>query len=595
MLLTKPTTSDTGGPPATGTEKSIAKSIAKSLARNGLPVGLLVLMVVLVGAPIIALGYGAIRSGSFGDPNAHFTLDALANTYGSLFGGGLIQQATFNSILLALPSTVMATLLGSVLAWVIARTNVPGRRIFHTLFIIPMFFSGVLTIIAWTILAAPRAGWINYYWTQITGGDDIVNIYSYEGMVWVLGLLFMPYAFLFTYGLFRSGDPEQEEAAAMSGAGLWRRLRTVTFPVVWPGIAAAALFIFILALENFAVPEYLGRQIGYTTLPSDIYESIRQYPVRPAIGAAEGTILIALSLIGLWYYRRISKRADRYTTVGGKGKRATDIRLSRFAKVLIVAFCSVFALVGTILPTGAVILRALMHERSIGLQWEALSFEFIGEMIGDPKIQSSIQNSVMLAIGTAIVVCIVGLLMAFTTIRAKRPLIPAITDYLAAVPIGIPGIVFGLGLLWVFVATPLYGSLASLLIALIALHIVYGARMFGAGMMQIDKGLGEASRIAGATPLRSLRDVNLPLLRGTAVSVWIIVFLLVMREVSTSIMLFGINSRTLPVFSWIYLDDGFYGQASALAVIQVVISGVVILIFRATFGKDVKLSSSLPR
>ena len=167
----------------------------------------------------------------------------------------------------------------------------------------------------------------------------------------------------------------------------------------------------------------------------------------------------------------------------------------------------------------------------------------------------------------------------------------SLADYLIAMPIGIPGTVFGVGMLWAYVGTPLYLTLWILLLAFVTRYLVYGVRTLGTGMMQIDKTLEEAATVAGAGPLRTFLFVNLPLLRPVIASAWLLVFMIVMREISASVILYGVKSVTLPILTWSYLVDGSYGVASALAIVQLVIVGLIVLLFRWWFGVSVKTRS----
>ena len=164
-------------------------------------------------------------------------------------------------------------------------------------------------------------------------------------------------------------------------------------------------------------------------------------------------------------------------------------------------------------------------------------------------------------------------------------------DYLVALPIGIPGTVFGVGMLWAYVRTPLYLTLWILLLAFTVRYLVYAVRTVGGSMMQIDPMLEESAAIAGGTPLRSFLFVDLPLLKPAIASAWLLVFLIVMREISASVILYGADSVTLPILTWNYLNDGSYGTASALAIVQVIAVGCVVLLLRTLFGADIRARS----
>jgi len=171
------------------------------------PAALLLVVGALVLWPLAALVYGALRSDTPGAPDAVFTFENLSAVYLGLFGGWT-GEAAFNSIALAVPVTLIATTIGVLLAWAVSRTDMPGRRVFEILFLVPMLYSPLVGVIGWTVLADPRAGLLNQWWKAATGaGTPIVNVYSWLGIVWVMVFYFILYAFVMNVGTFRSMDP----------------------------------------------------------------------------------------------------------------------------------------------------------------------------------------------------------------------------------------------------------------------------------------------------------------------------------------------------------------------------------------------------
>ncbi|MBI3938677.1 MAG: iron ABC transporter permease [Betaproteobacteria bacterium] len=553
--------------------------------------GLLGAVALLVLAPLGALFYGAVRSHAPGSRRATWTLENLQAVYGGLFESGWAQSATINSITVALPVTLIACALGVFLAWAVTRTDMWGRRLFEIAFLLPMLYSPLVGVIGWSVLADPQAGLLNYLWKAATGAEhSLVNVYSYTGIVWVMVLYFVPYAFILNVGTFRAMDPALEEAAAISGANLWQRLLKITFPIMLGSTAAAALFIFTLALEQFAIPGFLGSHIRFDTLAYAIYLRTNAYPADLPGAAAAGTLLLVLAAIGLYWYRRLTRRAERFVTVTARGYKPALTPLGKLRPVLF-ALCVLLFLAGVAIPLAAVTLRALIPVRTTGLGLGALSLANFSQLFEAEDILLGLRNSVYLAAGAATVCAALGLLLGFRVVRRKGRETAA-TDYLVAMPIGIPGTVFGVGMLWAYVGTPLYLTIWILLLAFVTRYLVYGVRTLGAGMMQVDRTLEEAATVAGASPLRTFVFVNLPLLRPVIASTWLIVFMIVMREVSASVILYGVNSVTLPVLTWSYLVDGSYGIASALAILQMLIVAAIVVVFRWAFGVDVKTRST---
>jgi iron(III) transport system permease protein len=294
--------------------------------------------------------------------------------------------------------------------------------------------------------------------------------------------------------------------------------------------------------------------------------------------------------VGLYWYRRLTRRSEKFVTVTGRGYKPGITPLGGMRYALFAACLLVF-LVGIALPLGAVALRALLPVRTTGLDLTTLGFTNFEQVFAAEDILLGLRNSVYLGAGVATLCAALGLLLSFRIVRGKGRAM-GLADYLVAMPIGIPGTVFGVGMLWAYVGTPLYLTLWILMLAFVTRYLVYGVRTLGTGMMQIDKTLEEAATVSGANPLRTFMFVNLPLLRPVIASAWLLVFMIVMREISASVILYGVKSVTLPILTWSYLIDGSYGLASALAIVQLLIVGGIVLLFRLWFGVDVKTRST---
>lgn len=538
----------------------------------------------LVLLPVGSLLVGAVLTDTPGSPRATFTMEWFVQSYWEAITGGPVQRVLWNSIAVAVPATVIATAVGAVLAWLLTRTNLRARRFFEYGLMVPMLFSPLVGIIGWTILGAPGAGWVNHFWQSLTGGDgDLVNIYSYGGIVFALTLFYLPYGIMMNTAAFRAMDSTQEEAASVSGANRWHVLRTITFPLLRPSIFASAIFIFIFCLEQFSIPGALGSQSQYETLAYSIYLNVTKYPTNLGLAAAQGTLLLVLTLITLAFYRRMLRKAGRFVTVGGKSRKATTVRLGRW-RWAATAGCALVLVVGTFLPLATIILRALMETREIGIDWSGLSFRGFADLFAAEDFTESLWNSVVLSVGAAVIAVAIGLVIAVAAVRSRPHPAATIADYLISMPVALPGTVFGIGLVWAYIGSPLYQTVALMLLAFITRYAIFSVRMLTTGLVQIDRSLEEAAMVSGARKSKAVALVELPLLKGAMASAWLLIFLSVMRELATAIMIYGVGSRTLSILTWNYMEDGFFGVASALAVAQVVIVvaivGLIMLLFR---------------
>jgi len=379
-----------------------------SLRRLGMGV-VLIVSAALVLTPVAAVVYGAFRTRSPGAPRAAFTLAKMTQAWGGVFTGGWTQAPAINTVLLAIPVTIVATALGVALAWAVTRTDMPGRRTLELLFLVPLLYSPLVSVIGWTVLADPTAGLLNQAWTGLTGAHaPLFDVYSYTGIAFVMVFYFAPYAFLLCAGAFRALDSTLEEAAAMSGAGLLRRLGFVTFPLMLAGIGAAALFIFTLALEQFAIPGFLGAHVHFETLAYAIFERTSTYPNDLPGAAAAGTLLLALSSIGLYAYRRLTRHAGRFVSVTARGYRAVPTSLGRNGVILTIICAALFA-IGVALPLAAVLLRALLPVRTASVDLSALGFTNFTQLFAAGDFLLGLRNTGWLAFGAATICAALGL------------------------------------------------------------------------------------------------------------------------------------------------------------------------------------------
>lgn len=558
-----------------------------------LQIALLLVAGTLVVLPIGALFLGAISSAPPGAPGAYFTLQNLADTYVGLVQGGWVQDAVINTVIVAVPSSIAACVIGTFAAWAVARTDVPGRRVFQYVLLLPMFYSPLIDVIGWSVLADGRAGLINVLWREVTGAGPrfaLVDIFSVGGIILVMTNFFIPYVFIINYPLFRGMDPTLEESAATSGASLWTTLRRITLPILAPSILASFVLVFTLAMEQFSIPGFLGSHIDFDTLAYAIYAKMNFVPAQPNEGAAAGTILLLLAVVSLALYRLTLRRAEKFVTIGGKGHRGVSVSLGKLRMPVFTALLTV-VVVANLMPLAAVIFRALMPIRVTFLRDVQFGWTNFIRVLKEPAFTVALQNSMILAVGAAVICAMFGWAVAHQLVK-KRSGIVSTTDYLIALPIAIPGTVFGVGMLWAYVRTPLYLTLGILLVAFVTRYAVYAVRMFTNGLVQIDKSLEEAGAAAGAGPTAVLRRISIPILKPVMASIILLIFLTVMRELSTSIILYGFDTLTMPIFTWSRLEDGFYGEASAVSLVQMMIVFVAVVLFQRLLGAELRPETS---
>jgi iron(III) transport system permease protein len=485
--------------------------------------------------------------------------------------------------LLGVVVAVVSLALGGALAWILARTDTPGRESLGLLIIVPLMISNLITTLAWIALAAPSAGFINAWVRDITGLRTLFNVYSFSGIVLVHVLHYSAFAFLALFAALRSIDASLEEASYMLGVGPLRTSVKMTLPLIAPTIATTLLVIFIFVAENFSVPTLLGTPVNFQTLPSLIFFNMAVTPVQPTVAAASGTLLLWIALIGTVLQRRLASRAGRYVTVTGKASRHRLVRLGAWRYVTL-AFVVLYLLLAVGLPYIALLLGSLMNFLTPRLTMRVFTLaNYRSFFVGDNVTPTL--NSLGLSIFGGFGLTVVYVLISFMLSRV-RGVWSRVADYVTIIPTAVPALILGIGLIWTFVGLPIpvYGTLSILVIAYFLRNIGYGVRHANNAFAQISGDLTEAARMTGATSLRALWDISLPLIRPAILSLWTMLFIFIFMEISATILLYSPSTRTLPTVLWNYMGSGSQPRAFAIAVVQATLIFIIIFIANRRFG-----------
>lgn len=544
-------------------------------------------LLIVIAMPLAYLLYGSFRSGSPGAPNVTFTLANWKSVYGSLAYG----RAFFNTLLLSGVVSAISVVIGTILGWIVARTNAPGREKIAPLLVLPLMISTLVTSLAWVALAAPNAGFINAAASALFGIRTVFNIYSFSGIVLVLVLHYSAFAFIAIYAALRSVDSSLEEASYMLGATPLRTSLKMTVPLIWPSLAATFLLIFIFVSENFAVPTILGSSIGFNTLMYEIYRLMTIEPSKPMLAATAGTMLLSIALIGTYWQRRIIARSGHYVTVGGKGgnQRITDLGRG---KSIATAILVLYLLLAVVIPYLALVFGSFMRFVTPRMRTSLFTTVNYTKML-DASYLGPALNSLLLAGVGALVATLIYVFVAYL-IKRSDSWVGRAVDYAVMVPTVTPALVLGIGFIWAYIWLPLpiYGTMWILFIGYFTRFIGQGVRQSRAALVQISEELPEAARMTGATSFRTFRDIILPLLRPSIISIWIVMFILFFMEISLTVVLYTPNTITLPILLWMKMTGGFLTEAFALAVVEASIIFAILFVADRLFGT---LKASLAR
>ncbi len=488
-----------------------------------------------------------------------------------------LTEMVGNSLVFAGGSTAVAVVIGTFLAYLNVRTDVPLRALFFAASLVPLVIPGILYTISWIFLLSPRIGLLNRLVEPILGPRSM-DIFSMPGMILVEGLHLSPIVFLLMVAAFRSMDPSLEESALMSGARLPTMIRRITLPLVRPALVGALLVMVVRTLEAFEVPALLGIPNGVWVFTSRIWRALDSFPPGFGVAGAYAISLLAITSVGIYLHSRLGRRGRAFQTVTGKGFRPRPLELGRWrwpAAILVVIYFTV----AVVLPLAILLYASTQRFYSVpSLQsLGRASLENYAYILDLDQARRALVNSFVLGIGSATAVMLVMAVIAWLVVRTRLPG-RSVLDGLASFPLAIPGLVMGVALLFVYLRVPLpiYGTLLILFIAYFTRYMPYGIRYASTSMFQISGELEESAQTSGASWLQTFRMVILPLLVPGLVAGWIYIVMVSFRELSSSILLYSPGNEVLSIVIWEQYENGQFTELAALGVIMVAILLVIV-------------------
>jgi iron(III) transport system permease protein len=534
----------------------------------------------LVLYPILTVVHGSFQKvDSWGDPIGY----SLYN-YGRLLEPRYFT-AIINSLIVSAGTCALAGFLGVTLAWIVARTNSFGVRRLEPFNLIPFYLSPLIGAIAWTFLASPSIGFLNQLATTVLGfPSPPFNIYSLAGIIWVLGLFYAPYMYLFTVGSLQKMDPALEDAARTAGAGMLETMLRVTLPLTRPGLLCGLSLTFVTSMGGFAVPAALGIPVKIDVLASVIFTFVESDSPDFGMGATLGMIIFVFTLITFLIQRKLILRRE-FTTVTGKGFRPTLIDLGRW-RYLTFGFHLFFILTAVVMPILAIFIVSISRLWTGAPDFNDLTLSNYSWVLFEyPVTQRGIRNSLFLSFTGATVGMALCFVLAYIIHKLKGKAKAAL-DLVATLPISMPSIVLAMGILIAYIKTPLYMTIWIIMLAYITRYIPVAVRTISAVLLSISQELEDSSQICGATWLTTVRRILFPLLKPGLLAGWLLLFLIFMRELNASILLYSAGNEVMAVVLFFLLEDAPLPQIAAYAMIQTIMILVIVYFVRRVAAVD---------
>ena len=534
----------------------------------------------------------AVGGGKAGD----FTLYYWQRLLASELSWTMLIKPLINSLVIGVCVSVCAILLGSILAWLMVRSDLPFKKFFSLAVIIPYMIPSWCKSQAWlSMFKTARLGGAPGFMASL--GLDVPEWLAYGpvAIIIVLTLHYYAYPYLLVSSALNSINSELEEMGEIQGAGKAMILRKITLPLVLPAILSAVILTFSKAIGTFGTINYLGSPVQYYTLSSQLYMNINSRDTQT--GFAMAILMIIIASIAVFVNQKLIGSRKSYATIGGKGGRSTLIGLGKVGRPVITAALFVFFAVGIIMPIVILVMESFMLKEGIYSLDNFTLHYWIGEsnpqiMEGLPGIFkndefiNSLFNSLRLTLVNGVFGTIFGQLLGYITAKGRGRLHGKLVEQLVFIPYLIPSVAFGGIYLSMFsqpqqifgvtLVPALYGTFALLTLVSVVKHLPFAARAGTSNMLQISGELEEAATIEGAGFFRRFVKIVFPLSKGGFISGFMLIFVSIMKELDLIILIMTPTTSTLPYLAFRY-QNGNSPQASDC--VAIVMFSIVFLVY----------------
>jgi iron(III) transport system permease protein len=556
-------------------------SLAGWVAGRGLP---------LVVGVILVLPLAMLLVNSFNVAPAGQAVRLGLNNWRAAVADPSALGALWNSFALAIVRTAISVPVALVIAWLVARSDMPGRGVIELLAWLSIFVPLLPLAFGWVLLLDPKFGLVNSLASAITGAKtSVFDIYGFWGITWVhLASTSVAYKIVLLLPAFRRINAATEQAARVCGASAWQTITRITLPLLAPAVLLVTLVSLVLSFESFEVELLLGQPVHLYVYSTRIYDLVNNQPSNVGEATAMAVIFLVWLLLLTWLYRR-ALGGRTFTTVTGREYASRPARLGRWRWVAFGA-CLGFFLVALAAPLALLVTGSFMRLYGFFNVANPYTVAHWQELFADPAFLSGVKNSLGIAAGASIVTMLLYSMLAYALTRYRSSVL-RVVDTFAWAPWAVPGVLMSLALLWLFLATPmrsvLYGSVIGIAVAFVFRAAPISTQFFKTSLMQVGPEVEEAARTCGARWWRMYLRIVVPLLAPTAVTVGLITFLSALYDISTPVLLYNAGSRPLSI---LMLEYSFAGARERGAAIGVVLTVLVLLILLAARSLGYRLA-----
>jgi iron(III) transport system permease protein len=503
-------------------------------------------------------------AGSFQTDEGAWTLAQYARVFSPFY---LRVMAT--TVVYAAGSSALALALALPVAWAVARTDVPGSHAIRACVTITFVMPPLFHALAFVFLFQPQAGLVNNVFARLFGVRPF-NIYTLTGLVVVTAIGLSPQAFLLVESALRAVDPSLEEAAAVTGATHLQVVRRIVLPVVLPAILSSLVLGMIEGLGIFGPPAVIGIPAKIFVISTQIFIGLSGSPPRIEFCAALAILFLATSLLLLVAQDRLLRRRS-FVTITGRGFRPRQVQLGRW-RWPVAGYIGAMLAIGLVIPTSILVVVSVSKVWTAGLVPSNLTLDYYrAALLGQERTFQSLANTLVLALVTLAGTLVIGLPVAWMITR-KHGWLARSLRFIVYLPLAVPAIVFTVGVVLAFIRPPLvlYGTLAIIAVCYFARFLPFAVQPLSDGLRQIDASLTEAARVVGSGAVRTGVRIVLPLLKYSAVSTAMLVFVACAREIVSIALLYSPGTETMMITALLLWEEG-QSQITAAMVVFVLV------------------------